>query len=82
MMRVPETPSGIVSSDIDRMCVTVRLSQEELTAMLIEQSNNFLITHITKHNFQCCPNFTALTSALGLHHWRFAWSITCEVGTV
>lgn len=77
--RVPETSADIVNVDIDRMCTAVRLSHEDLIGMLLKYSNNRPIPYISIDSFQCCLNCTTRTLGLELRHWRFAWSMTCEV---
>ena len=77
--RPPETQSDLAGVGIDRFCATLRLPPEELDSMLIQRRADFPIECISWSDFQNCPACARKQPGISLRHWRFAWSLRCEV---
>jgi len=77
--RPPETQSDLAGVDIDGFCATIRLPPEELDSMLIQRRAEFPVECISWSDFQHCPACTHKVPGISLRHWRFAWSLQCEV---
>lgn len=74
-----ETQSDLAGVDIDGFCATIRLPPEELDSMLIHRRADFPVECISWSDFQNCPVCTHEVPGISLRHWRFAWSLQCEV---
>lgn len=77
--RPPETQSDLAGVDIGGFCATIRLPPEELDSMLIQRRADFPIECISWSDFQNCPACARKQPGISLRHWRFAWSMQCEV---
>ncbi len=77
--RPPETQSDLAGVDIDGFCATLRLPPLQLGSMLLQRRVEFPVECISWSDFQHCPACTHKVSGISLRHWRYAWSLQCEV---
>lgn len=77
--RPPETQSDLAGVDIDRFCATLRLPPLQLGSMLLQRRAEFPVECISWSDFQNCPACARNQPGISLRHWRFAWSLQCEV---
>jgi hypothetical protein len=77
--RPPETHSELAGVDRDRFCAMLRLLPAELDRMLLRRRAEFPIESISWSDFQNCPTCARKQPGKSLRHWRFAWSMQCEV---
>lgn len=75
----PETLSELAGVDIDRFCATLRLPAAELDSMLLQRRAEFPVECVSWSDFQHCPACARKQPGISLRHWRFAWSMHCEV---
>lgn len=74
-----ETQSELAGVDRDRFCAMLRLLPAELDRMLLRRRAEFPVECISWSDFQHCPACTQKVSGISLRHWRYAWSLQCEV---
>jgi len=77
--RPPETQSDLAGVDINRFCATLRLPPLQLGSMLLQRWTEFPVECISWSDFQNCPTCARNQPGISLRHWRFAWSMRCEV---
>lgn len=77
--RPPETLAELAGIDIDRFCAVLRLLPKELDSMLLERRTAFPVECMSWSDFQSCPACSRKQTGISLRHWRFAWSMQCEV---
>ncbi len=77
--RPPETQSDLAGVNLDRFCTLLRLPSAELDRMLLRRRAEFPIECISWSDFQHCPACTHKVPGVSLRHWRYAWSLQCEV---
>lgn len=75
----PETQSELAGVDRDRFCAMLRLLPAELDRMLLRRRAQFPVECISWSDFQNCPACARKQPGISLCHWRYAWSLQCEV---
>ncbi len=77
--RPPETQSELAGVDRDRFCAMLRLLPAELDRMLLRRRTQFPVECISWSDFQNCPTCARKQPGISLRHWRYAWSLQCDV---
>lgn len=77
--RVPEHASDLRVVDWVRLCAALQRNRDEITAMTLPDKMQHSVRCVSPHDFQYCPVCVERTPDIVLRHWRFAWSMTCEV---
>lgn len=77
--RVPEHASDLRVVDWVRLCTALQRTRDEITAMTLPDKMHHSVRCVSLHVFQYCPVCVERTPDIVLRHWRFAWSMTCEV---
>ncbi|PQV56089.1 TniQ protein [Defluviimonas denitrificans] len=77
--RVPEHASDLRVADWVRLCAALQRTQDEITAMTLPDKMQHSVRCVSPHDFQYCPVCVERTPDIVLRHWRFAWSMTCEI---
>lgn len=75
----PETLAELQGAYIERFCVITRLSRSDLEGMLLARRTEFPVECMAWSDFQHCPTCTRETPGVSLRHWRYAWSLNCEI---
>ncbi len=76
---VPECASDLRAANWARLCGAVQLSPDEIAAMCFPEAMHHSLLIVSRYDFQHCWACVEKTPALVLWHWRFAWSLTCEI---
>lgn len=77
--RVPVWQSEVGCADLSRLCRAVQLCETDVLEMTLPNLNCREVVSISRNNFQHCRFCTRQMPGLVLRHWRFAWSLVCEV---
>ena len=77
--RVPECAGDLRAANWARLCGAVQRSQHEIAAMTLPDATHHGVQYVWHHDFQYCPECVEKTPDVVLRHWRFAWSLTCEI---
>ncbi|WP_375700398.1 TniQ family protein [Pseudophaeobacter sp. TrK17] len=77
--RVPEHASDLRVVDWVRLSAVLQRTRDEITAMTLLAKMHQSARCVSPHDFQYCSACVEKTPDLVLRHWRFAWSMTCEV---
>ncbi|QIE47831.1 hypothetical protein G5B38_19530 (plasmid) [Pseudohalocynthiibacter aestuariivivens] len=75
----PEMLADLASVDVDRFCTTLRLPSNDLDSMLLKRRKEFAVECVSWSDFQKCRTCTSKQPGISLRHWRFSWSLQCEV---
>ncbi len=74
----PETSHDLRGANIERFGALTHLPSSEMQAMLLERRAEFPVECVSYSNFQYCPTCARIVPGISLHHWRYAWSMTCN----
>ncbi len=74
----PETSVELAGANIERFGAITQLSSRDLDNMLLARVQ-FPFECMSWSDFQYCPTCTNKTPGIALRHWRFAWSLNCEI---
>lgn len=77
--RPPETLEELAGVDIERLCSITCLARSDLNRMLLKRRAGFPVECIFWTNFQNCPTCTRESPEVSSRHWRYAWSLVCEI---
>jgi len=77
--RVPECANDLRAVNWARLCGAVQRSPDEIDAMCLPDGLHHSVRIVSRYDFQHCWACVEKTPGLFLRHWRFAWSMTCEV---
>ena len=77
--RAPEVPKELSGADINRLCPITRLARDDVNGMLLKRKAEFPVESVAWSNFQYCPTCVHQTPEVSLRHWRYAWSMVCEI---
>lgn len=77
--RPPETQSDLAGVDLDRFCTLLHMPSDKLDRMLLKRQIGFPVECISWSDFQNCPKCAREQPGISLRHWRYAWSLQCEI---
>lgn len=77
--RVPVYASDLRVVNWVRLCAALQRTPNEIAGMTLPDTVHHSVRCVSRHDFQYCPGCVQKTPGLVLRHWRFAWSLTCEI---
>lgn len=77
--RAPECANDLRAVNWARLCGAVQRSPDEIAAMCFPEATHHSLHIVSRYDFQHCWACVEKTPDLVLRHWRFAWSLTCEI---